>query len=841
MTKVWGTTLWVLLCVSCSSSRETAEKPATTGTVRSAITTTDYRSLVLNDGAVSYWRLGDTGLTAVDTAPRGNGGTYVNTVSGSPPPNQNQPGALLGDSDTSAEFFIYNNPGTTCSYVSIPSDPNQSPNTHALTVEAWFTMTPGKTPQTYSAIVSKTGTAHEGYGLYWYSNALYFYINNLNIRVGVPLSAMGDTSRFHHVVGTYDGSIIYIYYDGSLVSSRPLAPTEGKGQDVNGAGTALWIGKSPWVSVGWQGRIDEVAIYPSALDAGHIQSHFHAARPPGPFSRAFVAYAQRSLTFGTGDHVAGGDVGVASTASQGAGPQLVIGASDVFDTQRGVFAPSVSLGSQAQVGGVSTNTLTNNGGTLGTQQSFPTSMPRLPPVPAGAPGTVNITVPSGRTQNLPPGSYGVLTVNGTLRLTPPGAFTFSSVNVAAGGIVYALPWGGSTFGNTTIRVDTTLTTGTGSAVVQVDGIAGDLSISVAGLDRGSSTPAVAIGANSQLIAVLNAPSGTVSIGDGSSVSGAVSAFSIAVGNNVGISFDPGAPFIPVDQTAAECVAAVQENALATRAPGNDVFNLATEAALARCRVPNLTPCENQVLAQANFDRRAAAFQYVAQTLSSAQYLALTRDRSRKLHGLATDATKLASVCAGDADHDLVPNGVDQCPDTPPLTPTTANGCTDSTIPDAPDRVAVDALLRTMGIMRDASCTGAQSPDTPAPFALCPVSGGGYTLWIKPSTNGNADCSLWYDMTAQLIHPDGSTATVAIAPQSGEFRPSPESGIPYVYFTMQPGDPGGRGVWAQASLAAAVVSIRAVNGNGKSSTWSSPTRLQQDLRNESLCADLPVNP
>ena len=509
---------------------------ATVGTVRAALSTNDYKSMVLQDGAAGYWRLGDTGQYALDSAPRGNFGTYSNSVSGSPPPNQGEPGALLGDSDTSAEFFIYNNPGTTQSYVSIPSDDaTQAPATgHALTVEAWFTMTPGKTPQTYAAILHKNaGSLQNGYGFFWYNNALYFYINNRKIYVNVPLSAMGDTGRFHHVVGTYNGTFIKLYYDGAQVGSRAIGTNEGQNQPVNAPTAPLWIGRSTWVPVGWQGRIDEVAIYPNALEDWQVLAHFQTGRPPGPLSRAFVAYAQNSLTFGTGDHVSGGDVGVASLSSQSTGSQLVIGPSDVFDANRGVFAPSVSVGAQAQVGSVFTKALTNNG-TVGTQQSFPTSMPLLPLVPQGAPGTANVTVASGRTSVLAPGNYGVLTVNGTLRLSA-GAYSFSNVNVGAGGIIYGLY-----IGMTTIRVDGTFTAGAGSAIVNVDSIGGALSIAVAGRDPGSSTPAVSIGANSSLVAVVNAPRGTVSIGDGSYVSGAVSAFAIKVGNSVTMALDAGA-------------------------------------------------------------------------------------------------------------------------------------------------------------------------------------------------------------------------------------------------------------------------------------------------------------
>jgi alpha-tubulin suppressor-like RCC1 family protein len=431
--------------------------------------------------------------------------------------------------------------GTQDNYVWIPDDPSQAPTKAELTLEGWFTITPGSAPQTYAAIIFKsTKNMQDGYGLYWYSGSLYFWINNLNIRVGIPASAIGDSTKFHHVVGVYNGSNISIYLDGAPFGDpRPLAASEGLNKPVNASHGALQIGKG-W-GWSWGGRLDEVAVYNYALPASNIQKHFQAVRPPGPLSREFVAYAQQSLTFGTGDQVTGGDVGVASLSSQTANAQLVIGDSDVFDSQRGVFAPSVSVGSQTQVGTISTNVLN---GTAASPPSFPTSMPLLPLVPSGAPGTTNVTVAAGRTQTLNPGVYGALVVNGTATLRQ-GSYSFSSITVGAGGAIVALQ-----FGNTTIRVDSTLTTGTGAVIYQQSQAAGSLVISVAGADSSPSAPAVSIGANSALFAVLNAPRGTVAVADGCSVAGAVSAFAINVGNNVTMKLDPAATAVgdaPVGQ------------------------------------------------------------------------------------------------------------------------------------------------------------------------------------------------------------------------------------------------------------------------------------------------------
>jgi hypothetical protein len=490
----------VMLCVHCSSDR--ADRKEATAKIESASSTAvDYRSLILNDGAVGYWRLGDKQAnqdrTVRDEAPAHINGTYAGTYADTPPPVPNEPGAILGDLDSSALFYASNSttdsPPTQTSYAVIPSNPNQAPARAELTLEAWFTMTPGAIPQTYSPIISKsTANWQDGYGLFWYSGTLYFFTNNLNIRVGVTAATIGDASQFHHVVGVYDGSALNIYLDGVLAATRALAANEGRGLPVNAGSGAFQIGKG-FVSIGWQGRLDEVAFYDHALSATQVQSHFQAARPPGPLTREFVAYAERSLTLGTGDHVTGGDLGVASPAAASGGPQLAVGASTVVESQRTLFSPSVSLGAQAQVGTVDTNVLTNGGGSLVSQQAYPASaMPRSPLAPLVTPGTTNVTVLQGKTQVLYPGNYGALTDSGYVRLTP-GAYSFSSITLGDSGSLLALPWG-----NTTVQVATTLHSGASASIEQANSLAGAFVITVAGTDPSTSTPVVSLGTSNQV-------------------------------------------------------------------------------------------------------------------------------------------------------------------------------------------------------------------------------------------------------------------------------------------------------------------------------------------------------
>jgi len=71
-----------------------------------------------------------------------------------------------------------------------------------------------------------------------------------------------DDDAYRHFVGTYDGSTLKLYVNGSLVlseSSSPNSSSEGSriGQNDGGGG-------------GWDGNIDDVRIYDRALSPSEI-------------------------------------------------------------------------------------------------------------------------------------------------------------------------------------------------------------------------------------------------------------------------------------------------------------------------------------------------------------------------------------------------------------------------------------------------------------------------------------------------------------------------------------------------------------------------------------------
>jgi hypothetical protein len=79
-------------------------------------------------------------------------------------------------------------------------------------------------------------------------------------------------NAFHHLVASYDGSLIKLYIDGFEVASVPST------SPLPISTANLDLGTAPGGGSFFEGWIDEVAIYASALDAARIKAHYAAAQ-----------------------------------------------------------------------------------------------------------------------------------------------------------------------------------------------------------------------------------------------------------------------------------------------------------------------------------------------------------------------------------------------------------------------------------------------------------------------------------------------------------------------------------------------------------------------------------
>lgn len=81
--------------------------------------------------------------------------------------------------------------------------------------------------------------------------------------------------RLIHVVATFDGEALQLYLDGIATGPVRSCPV-----DLDGERRTLRIGSKPEGIEGFEGVVDEVAIYDRALSPVRIRAHFEAASPP---------------------------------------------------------------------------------------------------------------------------------------------------------------------------------------------------------------------------------------------------------------------------------------------------------------------------------------------------------------------------------------------------------------------------------------------------------------------------------------------------------------------------------------------------------------------------------
>ena len=166
------------------------------------------------------------------------------------------------------QAFSFN--GATCVHV----EDSDSLDITQATLEAW--VKPGVYPQaSYARIVFK-GTNYPFveplYFLAYDSTGRYMrmvvYIGGLG-KTAISTTALMDTNKWYHIAGTYDGTDVKIYVDNVLEGTTSVS-ADG---DIDIGTQALGIGRNPEAnSYGYEGLIDEVRIWNTALTIGQLGS-----------------------------------------------------------------------------------------------------------------------------------------------------------------------------------------------------------------------------------------------------------------------------------------------------------------------------------------------------------------------------------------------------------------------------------------------------------------------------------------------------------------------------------------------------------------------------------------
>jgi len=239
-----------------------------TSTLRAASTFYPYRTAVLADSPNFFWRLAETGGTAINDAGAGNrdGTLLAQTYT------QGQASALVSEpKDKSLAVSVGVVNGNTSA---------AAPNT--FSVEAWVKST------------STSGGRILGFGNGTGQNAsttvdrqLYLAPNGKAMfGVGAAKTAIASTSAinngaWHYVVGTYapGNNNMKLYVDGVLQGSATVATVNLTGIWRAGAEQLTgWPGNP--TDFYYEGSLDELAVYTTALSAAKVQAHYTAGITP---------------------------------------------------------------------------------------------------------------------------------------------------------------------------------------------------------------------------------------------------------------------------------------------------------------------------------------------------------------------------------------------------------------------------------------------------------------------------------------------------------------------------------------------------------------------------------
>jgi hypothetical protein len=210
--------------------------------------TDDYGQLVLADGPVSHWRLGEpSGSGAIDQRAV-NPGAYAGA------PALGSPGLLAGDGDDSAVAF-----DGADDYMGVSTSSTLSIGL-PLTLEAWIRPDGLAGEQ---GIVGKDGS----YALRLDGSRLVLELRTLAGPQALSTAAGAVVANQpQHVVATYDGEVRRLYLDGVEVEAEPLT-------GVIASSGGLFVGSRGGLSGFFDGTIDEVAVYSKALGADRVAAH----------------------------------------------------------------------------------------------------------------------------------------------------------------------------------------------------------------------------------------------------------------------------------------------------------------------------------------------------------------------------------------------------------------------------------------------------------------------------------------------------------------------------------------------------------------------------------------
>ncbi|WP_433379285.1 LamG-like jellyroll fold domain-containing protein [Actinoplanes sp. CA-142083] len=289
---------WTYTYDGAKLSKVCSPLSATSCTSYTYVTSSHYRSVVLDDNPAGYWPLSGSAANlenVVARSPDENKATARNVTSG-------RPGALSGSPDGSLGFT-----GATDSYVALPD--NLLGSGVAFSIELWFKAAAGKSGVLFgSQSVPAPAVPPSG----WNPNLDIGTDGKLRglVYTGASSDSMVspgvvNDGLWHHAVLTVAVDTQTLYLDGNQIgqiTGKALKHFDMSRHHVGNGYTKNW----PLASTGYfpfTGDIDEVAFYRHPLALSQVKAHYAAQAAstrlatvvePGPFTATTAGYDHAS-------------------------------------------------------------------------------------------------------------------------------------------------------------------------------------------------------------------------------------------------------------------------------------------------------------------------------------------------------------------------------------------------------------------------------------------------------------------------------------------------------------------------------------------------------------------
>ena len=253
------------------------------------LTNSSYSTNVLALKPQGYWPLHEVGTTVHGDMETNFGslgalanGYYAEWIQPGSNVMHNFPSALAGDSDPAVSFYGTGSGGT--SYLLVP---RTSPGTSLkppFTVETWvqpFNGTFADLVSEYGAGVNANNTGNDyGFRLIWAGNGFQVgYGNGTSSGYANFNGYSHSPGQWYHLAVTYDGTNATLYVNGQTENSGVLPYSSDPSIPLT-IGSGLWSASGP--TRGFNGAMDEVAVYTNLLQPADIAQHYSDGVNPAP-------------------------------------------------------------------------------------------------------------------------------------------------------------------------------------------------------------------------------------------------------------------------------------------------------------------------------------------------------------------------------------------------------------------------------------------------------------------------------------------------------------------------------------------------------------------------------